>query len=114
MKTKNFFHKLAHETLPIYFNSYRQFFMKTNIVYNLRDHALPLPRVNHLFAEKCLVYELVKLHNDTKYDPLIFQKIKDNSHSLIGFSKYVTKTLLGKYSVQCTIRDCYVCKQSNK
>ena len=65
--------------------------MKKNLVCNLRDHALSLLRVNHVFAEKCLVYELVKLHNDTTYDPLIFQKIEDNRHSLIGFSKYVTK-----------------------
>ena len=63
LKKIKFLHKLAHNTLPIYFNSYRQFFKKNNIVYNLRDHALPLPRVNHVFAEKCLVYELVKLHN---------------------------------------------------
>ena len=48
---------------------------------------MPLPRVNHVFAEKCLVHELVKLHNDTTYDPLIFQKIEENSHSLLGFSK---------------------------
>ena len=97
MKKFKFLHKLAHNTLPIYFNSYRQFFKKKNIVYNLRDHALPLPRVNHVFVEKCLVYELVKLHNDTTYyDPLIFQKIEDNSHSLIGFSKYVTKTFVRK------------------
>ena len=59
-----------------------------------------------MFAGKCLVYELVKLHNDTTYDPLVFRKIEENSQSLLGFSKYVTKTLLEKYSVACTIRDC--------
>ena len=48
--------------------------------------------------------------------PLPLIKINDspNSHSVLGFSKYVTKTLLEKYSVECTIRDCYVCKQNNK
>ena len=91
LKKFKFLHKLAHNTLPTYFNSCRQFFVKKNIVYNLRDHALPLPRVNHVFAEKCLVYELVKLHNDTTYDPLILEKLEENSPSLLGFSKYVTK-----------------------
>ena len=83
--------------------------MKKNIVYNLREHV---NHVNHVFAEKYLVYQLVKLHNGTTYDPLIFQKIEDNSHSLIRYSKYVRKTLLEKYSVEC--RGCYVCKQNNE
>ena len=105
LKKIKFLHKLAHNTLPTYFNSYRQFFIKKNTAYNLRSHALPLPRVNHVFAEKSLVYELVKLHNDTTYDSHIFKKIKEKSHSLLGFSKYVTKSLLEKYSVECTIRN---------
>ena len=47
------------------------------------------------------------------YDSLIFRKIEENSHSLLGFSKYVTKYLLEKYSVKCTIRNCYVCNRMN-
>ena len=113
LKKFKFLHKLAHNTLPTYFNSYRQFFIKQTTAYNLRNHALPLPRVNHVFAEKSLVYELVKLHNDTTYDSLIFRKIEENSHSLLGFSKYVTKSLLEKYSVECIIGNCYVCNRMN-
>ena len=66
-----------------------------------------------MFAEKSLVYELVKLNNNTTYDSLIFRKIEENSHSLLGFSKYVTKSLLEKYSVECTIGNCYVCNRMN-
>ena len=66
LKKFQFLHKLAHNTLPTYFNSYRQFFIK-NTAYHLRNHALQLPRVNHVFAEKSFVYEPVKLHNDTTY-----------------------------------------------
>ena len=113
LKKFKFLHKLAHNTLPTYFNSYRQFFIKKTTAYNLRNHALPLPRVNHVFAEKSLVYDLVKLHNDTTYDSLIFRKIEENSHSLLGFSKYVTKSLLEKYSVECIIGNCYVCNRMN-
>ena len=74
---------------------------------------LPLPRVNHVFVEKNLVYELVKLHNDTTYDSHILKKNEENSHSLLGFSKYVTKSLLEKYSVECTIGNCYMCNRMN-
>ena len=35
---------------------------------------------------------------------------KFDSHSLQGFSLYVKKYLLTKYANECTIRDCYVCK----
>ena len=83
LKNLKFLNKLAHNTLPTYFNSYREFFIKKNTAYNLRNHALPLPRVNRVFAEESLVYELVKLHNDTTYDSHIFKKNEENSHSLL-------------------------------
>ena len=33
--------------------------------YNLRPHPLPVPRVNHAFAESCLLYKLVKIKKRT-------------------------------------------------
>ena len=33
--------------------------------YNLRQHPLPVPRVNHAFAESCLLYRLVKIKKRT-------------------------------------------------
>ena len=45
--------------------------------------------------------------------PIFRKKIEENSHSLLGFSKYVTKSLLEKYSVECTIGNCYVCNRMN-
>ena len=71
MRKFKFLHKFVHNTLPTYFNSYKQFFMKKNIVYNLREHV---NHVNHVFAEKYLVYQLVKLHNGTTYDPPYFSE----------------------------------------
>ena len=74
LKKFKFLHKLTYNTLLIYFNSYRQFFIKKTTAYNLRNHALPLPRANHVFVKKSHVYELVKLHNDITYDSHIFKK----------------------------------------
>ena len=31
--------KLAHNTFPTYFNSYRHFFCEKNIIYSLRNHT---------------------------------------------------------------------------
>ena len=74
LKILKFLYKLVHNTLPTCFNSYRQFCIKTNTAYNLRNYALSLPRVNHVFAEKSFVYEVIKLNNDTTYDSYIFLK----------------------------------------
>ena len=63
--------------------------------------------------KKSIVYERVKLHNDTTYDSPIFKRVEENSHSLLGIRKYVTKSLLEKYGVKCTIRNCYVCNRVN-
>ena len=68
-----FLHKLAHNTLPTYFDTYKPFLTRLPVVYNLRPHALALPRIYHVYAESCLVYQLVKLYNDTTYDPLILR-----------------------------------------
>ena len=109
----NFLHKLAHNTLPTYFDTYKPFLTRLPVVYILRPHALALPRIYHVYAESCLVYQLVKLYNDTTYDPLILRKIEEKSHSAFCFKQYVTASLLDKYSQNkiCNIPDCYSCKR---
>ena len=44
--------------------------------------------IYHVYAESCLVYKLVKLYNDTTYEPLIFRKIPKKSHTAFGFKQY--------------------------
>ena len=40
--------------------------------YNLRAHRLPDPHITHIYAESCLVYQLVKMKNSiTINDKLI-------------------------------------------
>ena len=53
-----FLHKLAHNTLPTYFDTYKPFLTRLPVVYNLRPHALALPRIYHVYAKSCLVYQL--------------------------------------------------------
>ena len=104
--------------LPTCFDTYKPFLTRLPVVYNLRPHALgphtlALPRIYHVYAESCLLYQLVKLYNDTTYDPLILRKIEEKSHSSFGFKQYVTASLLDKYSQNkiCNIPDCYSCKR---
>ena len=65
------------------------------------------------------------LHN---YHPLVKKKEEDNSHLLLGFSKYVTKGEIiilylplknklcytNNYSVKSIVRDCYLCKRNKE
>ena len=78
-----FLNILAHNTLPTYFDTYKPFLTRLPVVYNLRPHASALPRNYHVYAESCLVYQLVKLYNDTTYNPLILRKIEEKVIQLL-------------------------------
>ena len=70
----------------------------TNLVvsYNLRSRVLPVPRIHHVYAESLFVYQLVKILND--FDSLTIIKLRERSHSFAGFSTYVTRKFIEKYS----------------
>ena len=75
LKIQKFLHKLAHNELPLYFKVYDPHFSKILTPYNLRAHPLPVPPVTHIYAESCLVYQLVQIKNSiTINDILIIQK----------------------------------------
>ena len=98
------------KTCPPYFEVYRSHLEKIITPYNLRPHPLPVPRIEHKYAESCLVYQLVKMINTIKQnDTLIYKKLEEKSHSFRGFSKYATLTFVGKYKYECAIAQCYVC-----
>ena len=105
-----FLHKLAHDTLPPYFDIYRSHLEKIVTPYSLRPNPLPVPIVSHVYAESCLVFQLVKMKNNIqKNDELIFRKLDEKSHSYLGFSKYVTHTILKKYQYTCENTPCRTC-----
>ena len=59
-----FLHKLFHNNLPSYFQTYWEQFTKSVLNYNLRCRILPVPRIHHVYAESLFVYQLVKIFND--------------------------------------------------
>ena len=90
----NFLHKLFHNNLPSYFQTYWEHFTKSTVNYNLRSRVLPVPRIHHVYAESLFVYQLVKILND--FDSLTLIKLKERSHSFAGFSTYVSQNFIGK------------------
>ena len=83
-----FLHKLFHNNLPSYFQTYWEHFTKS-----VRFRILPVPRIYHVYAESLFVYQPVKI----LFDSLIFIKLRERSHSFTGFSNYVTRYLSEKY-----------------
>ena len=108
-----FLHKLAHNELPPYFKVYNPHLSKIVTPYNLRAHPLPVPPITHMYAESCLVYQLVKMKNSiTINDRLILQKNEEKSHSYSGFSIYVINNMLDKYTYDCIKPFCYTCDRT--
>ena len=54
-------HKVSHNNLPSYFQTYWEHFTKSVVDYNLRSRVLPVSRVHHVYAESLFVYQLVKM-----------------------------------------------------
>ena len=75
---------------------YWEHFTKSVVNYNLRSRILPIPRMYNIYAESSFVYQLVKIVND--FESLIFIKLRERSHSFAGFSNYITRYLIEKYS----------------
>ncbi len=110
LKILNFLHKLAHNDLPSYFDVYRSHLTKITTPYTLRAHPLPAPPIAHVYAESCLVYQLVQMTNNIRVNyPLILQKIEEKSHSHTGFSNYVKNTMVNNYSYECVKVSCRTC-----
>ena len=63
LKILKFLFKLYHHELPSYFIPIESILKKNIVPYTLRQHALPVPVVAHVYAESSLVYELVVMKN---------------------------------------------------
>ena len=102
----NFLHKLYHKNLPVYFEGYWEHLTKTELEYNLRSRMLPVPRIHYVYAESLFVYQLIKILNE--FDNSVIIKLKERSHSFLGFGNYVTLKFINNYSDQkiCNIPDC--------
>ena len=97
--------------LPIYFDVYHLHLNNIETPYALRPHPYTC-QVVHAYAEASLVYKLVSLKNEIFLsEKLILQKIKEQSHTLTSFSRYVTTTMLNNYSniLVCIKHPCRTC-----
>ena len=96
--------------MPPYFESYKSFLEENTTKYFLRPQPLPLPLTSHVYVESGISYQLVHMKNIISVNnKLIMQKIIERSHSLTGFTIYVTSIILEKYEYECTKRICCTC-----
>ena len=65
-----------------------------------------VPRINHVYMEKCIRYSIPKLINDTP-DHI---RNKLYTHSLKGFANYVKHIYIKEYQLVCNIPNCYICR----
>jgi hypothetical protein len=99
------FHKYKNNQLPTYFHNMfpeNASFHSYN-TRNRNDTHIPYSRTSA--ARKTIRHKI----------PILFRNLprnvteKTSTHSLDGFSGYLKRHLLSKYSVNCTIPNCYVC-----
>ena len=110
LKILKFLFKLYDNELPPYFNIYKVYLDKNMVPYTMRQHALPVPAVAHVYAESSLVYKLVVMKNRIAIsDKLILRRIDDQSFSVIGFNQLVINGILSNYSYTCNLQICYTC-----
>ena len=110
LKLLKFLHKLNASKLQQYFNSYKPYLEKSETKYNLRRNPLVVPAVNHVDAENLLIYRLVKMENIFLcIIPLLMINLKKGTQSLVGFSRYIAKVIIDKYSYQCSNNLCLPC-----
>ena len=83
---------------PSYFDVlvYRQHLNKIETPYDLGPHSLPVPHVEHVYAEASLVSKLVLMKNITYLSEKLIlpKKIEEQSHTLPSFNKYMTTIML--------------------
>ena len=64
--------------------------------------------VKHDFSRKCIRYSLPILINTTP--TIILDKI--TSHSIKGFTTYIKRSCIQKYTVLCQLANCFTCERA--
>ena len=101
-----FFYRYKHGLLPDYLLS-MPFNTNTTVHgHNTRQKQnIHQPFAKHVFARKCLRFDLPRIINTTP--SLILDKV--TTHSLQGFSRYIKQYILRNYEETCMIVNCYIC-----
>ena len=100
------YYNYSHNDVPIYFQNWTLIPNCNVHKHDTRNkHELYTYRVKHEYAKKCLKHNLPLILNNISH--LVKEKI--NTHSMLGFVKYVKHHLLQSYRETCTISNCYTC-----
>ena len=102
-----FYYKLKNDKVPVYFTNYhalsqleihgRDTRYNDRILYNITRTRI---------QQNCLRNYIPEIISSMP--PNILEKI--HTHSYQGFSNYVKQFLIGKYSTECNIPNCYICE----
>ena len=102
----NCYHKFCNDMLPVFFNSMNVKHGHSHQHDTRQRDEIRNSATRLIMTEKCFRHYITELL--CKTPNCITDKF--DSQSLQGFSLYVKKYLFTKYANECTIRDCYVCK----
>ena len=101
-----FIYKLEKKTLPTYFIN--SMFLRNNEFHNYNTRnadSFRTPLGRHSLTCKSIRFIIPSIYNSI---PLCI-KDKINTHSLHGFSRYAKNFFISKYTLECTIENCYIC-----
>ena len=101
-----FYYKLTHNELPAYFQNWQIVTNSELHRHNTRrKHDIHIVGFRHAFAKRCIRINLPRTLNATP------QPVKDKlfTHSFRGFVNYAKLIFIQKYTIECTITNCYIC-----
>ena len=99
-----FYYKLTHNELPAYFQNWQIVTNSELHRHNTRrKHDIHIVGFRHAFAKRCIRINLPRTLNATP------QPVKDKlfTHSFRGFVNYAKLIFIQKYTIECTITNCY-------
>lgn len=104
-----FYYKHKQDSLPKYFYTFQILTHAEQHDYNTRNRGQIITQVSRTkLANKRLRIYLPKLLQTT--DRLILDKVA--SHSLQGYSNYIKRFFIDRYSNECLIENCYICNRN--
>ena len=104
-----FYYKYLNNLLPSYFTNFNFATNATVHNYSTRGcHQIRNSLVKHDFSRKCIRYSLPILINTTPI--IILDKI--TSHSIKGFTTYIKRSCIQKYTVLCQLANCCTCERA--
>ena len=104
-----FYYKYLNHLLPNFFTNFNFATNATVHNYSTRGcHQIRNSLVKHDFSRKCIRYSPPILMNTTPI--IILDKI--TSHSIKGFTTYIKRSCIDKYTVLCQLANCYTCEQA--